>query len=777
MPATTLSHYQLGGLLGAGGMGAVYHALDTDLGRPVAIKLLRPEFAQVADRRERFLREARAAAALSHPNICTIHEIGQAGDDLFIVMQYLQGRTLAAEIAAGPLEPRRVRAIGEQLAEALSVAHRHGVVHRDLKPSNIMIDEHDAVKVLDFGLASIRDDRAAGGAVSTATRSPLTQPGQALGTVGYMAPELIRGEPAGPAVDVFALGVTLYEAATAVHPFLRGGSIQTLAAVLDEQPSSVRARNPAFPAGLDDVILTCLAKRAEYRYADGSAVRTALQESRSDVVAAHPFTPPRSVAVLPFANVTADPADDYLADGLTTEIITRLSKLKGLLVISRSATQRFRNQDMDARQIGRELNVQTVLEGDVARQGNRCRVSVELMNVNEGFCLWADKYEFVPDDLFHVQAQVSNRIARALRRRFPAAEIAPRQTPASANIEAYQRYLQGKWFYYRFNDRDNLMAIDAFRRAIAVDARYAPAHAALASACMARIEREWDSDTEQWLAVAREACERAITLDPWLSEAYSARALIALRHQQTAEAEADLRRAVAINANDDIAHSMLGRIFFERGDLLAAARAYRRALRISPDYVWCWNDLAWVHWLLGREADTERALRRALAINPVDEIARVGVATAHYFRGELDLAIDVARRAGEINPHHPFPGPVLAVALAKRGRSADAEALCDRILDGRPDDFLASAALAVVFAITGNAGRLARANDRALAIVAPRAPLNLNVAVHFAFLGFPQLARRWLQKAAGEGVRCTDVFKHNPLLHSFASEMAAANSR
>jgi tetratricopeptide (TPR) repeat protein len=293
---------------------------------------------------------------------------------------------------------------------------------------------------------------------------------------------------------------------------------------------------------------------------------------------------------------------------------------------------------------------------------------------------------------------------------------------------------------------------------------------------MARVERQWDDQAETWVAEASEASERAVSADPWLSEAYSARALVALRHQQPGEAEADLRRAVAINPNDDIAHSMLGRLLFERGDLLLAARAYRRALRISPDYVWCWNDLAWVNWLLARPAETERNLKRVLAINPLDEIARVGIATAHYFRGEYDRAVAVARRAIEINPHHPFPRPVLAVSLARGGNPQEAEAALQEILAARPDDFLASAALGVVFAIAGDTVAMERADERALSIPAPRAPLNLNVAVHFAFLGHPAPARRWLQKAAREGVRQGDVLKHNPLLQPFASGLLETES-
>lgn len=769
MVGAAFSHYRITGQLGAGGMGTVYHAVDTDLGRPVAIKFLRPEFALQPDRQERFLQEARAAAALTHPNICTIHEVGRMEDELFIVMQLVNGRTLAESIASKRLEPDGVLKIALQLAEALGEAHSRGIVHRDLKPSNIMVNPDLGVTVLDFGLAAILNEQVRLADISTATNHPLTEPGCVAGTIGYMAPEQIRGDPPGPATDVFSLGATLYESATGCNPFRRASTVQTLAAVLDDDPPLVSSCVPGFPEHLDRIILKCLEKRSELRYQDGNALATALREPAVVCRGPRKSARHRSLAVLPFASLPGDPVDEYLSKGLPTEIITKLARLNRVLVISPSTSERYRDSPLDACQIGRQLDVETVLEGGISRRGDRFRITVQLLEVETRYCVWADKYDFTVEDLFHIQEVVASRVARALRTKFPGA-VTPVAAARNGNGEAHRLYLQGKMLFYRFNSTDNLLAIEAFRRALTIDASYAAAQAGLASACMARLEREWEADEGRWISEALKASEQALAQDAWISEAYSARGLVFLRQQRLAEAETEFRRALAINPNDDVAHSMLGRICFERGDLQLAARAYKRALKISPDYVWCWNDLAWVQWLLGRYDETERSLLRVLRINPVDEIARVGIATGHYFRGELDAAIAAAQQSVEINPNHPFTRPVLAVALARRGRAAEAVALCRLILAERPQDFLASAALGVVYAIADNAGKLRSANDHALSIAAPRAPLNLNVAVHYAFLNRDDYARLWLAKAEREGLRADVVLKHNPLLRQFAPE-------
>jgi TolB-like protein/tetratricopeptide (TPR) repeat protein len=539
--------------------------------------------------------------------------------------------------------------------------------------------------------------------------------------------------------------------------------VQTIAAVLSEIPAPVRSIVPGFPGDLDAVVSRCLEKREAQRFENGEALDLALRAPHGHLTARPGH---RSIAVVPFEDIEG--SGGHLSKGLTAEIITRLSRLKGLLVISLTAAERYRQSTKDALQIGRELSVETVLSGTITRQHERYRIAVQLLEVVTGFGLWAHAYDVHEDDLFTIQEQVSHRVARALRRRLPArqAEAAGGEGVPAA---AYRLHLRGKALFHRFNSTDNLLAIEAFRRALAIDNTYAAAHAGLASACMARIDREWETDEDRWVSEAQQACERALAADPMISEAYSARGLVFLRRQQVAEAETEFRRALAINPNDDIAHCMRGRILFERGDLLPALRAYRHALRISPDYVWCWNDLAWVQWLLGRFPETEKSLGKALSINPMDEIARIGVATGQYFLGQWRQAIATAERSLEINPRHPFIRPVLSVALARDGQFARAESLCRTALEANPRDFFMNAASALVYAIGGDAAKLRAANDQALSIPAPRTPLNLNIAVHYAFLDQPALASAWVEKADREGMRTTVAITRNPFLRSSAA--------
>ena len=747
-------------------MGAVYRGVDTQLGRPVAIKFLRPEFAAEPARRDRFLREARAAAAITHPNVCTIYEVDQVDDEMYLVMQLISGKTLSHELSAGPLEPGRVLAIARQLADALATAHASGVVHGDLKPSNIMLRNHDEVTVLDFGLASVLFDCREQGDISTMSDGLAASPPVTSGTLGYMAPELIRGASMSPSSDVFALGVTLYETATGRCPFRGADAFRTIAATLDTEPPSLQSVIPGFPPWLDECLLRCLNKSPEHRFPDGRVLADALQGRPASPggSAAVPRRAYRSLAILPTVPQEGGALDGYVGEAIASELITKLASLKHVLVTSRSATVQFSATSQPPRDVGRELGVEAILEVSTVKHEAGYRIDARLLDVDTGYYVWADRSEGAADELLMLQDKVAGRVARALRARF-LREPASDRPKRDVATEAYRYYLKARALHYRFNEQDNLLAIDGFRRALAVDPGFAKAHAGVASAYLARMERGWDQDDIKWTEEALEACDRAVAIDPWLSEAYSARGSLRLRQGHRVDAEADFTRALAINPNDETAHGMLGLVRFERGDLDGAARSYRRALRIRPGHVWCWNDLGWVMWLAGDFAETERALAKVLTINPADEVARVGVATGHYFRGELAEAEAVARASIDINPNHPFPRPVLAVAIARQGRVEEAKAICADVLRQRPADFLTRAALSVVHAIAGDEENLRRASAAALAVPALRVPLNVNVAVHFAFLGRDDCVGPWLDKARKEGMDTSALLRSNPLLN------------
>jgi tetratricopeptide (TPR) repeat protein len=376
-----------------------------------------------------------------------------------------------------------------------------------------------------------------------------------------------------------------------------------------------------------------------------------------------------------------------------------------------------------------------------------------------------------------VQDRVARRIARALSLHFAAGEADALTDAPPANIAAYQAYLQGKRFYYRFNNADNLIAVDAFRQAVALDPRFARAHAALAMALVARVERGWEADRAKWVEGALESSAAAIALNPNLSEAYSARALIEFFGKQLDLAEADVRRALALNPNDDIAHNLLGRVHLQRGELLHAVHAFRQALRISPDYVWCLNDLSWTDWLLGRYRQVDQLLGRVLKISPLDESAHVGLAVQAYLRNNPRLAIGEIEKALQGNAVHPWARPIIAMALARDGRFEQALKTAHEGIDVAPDDVLTYCALGMVHAEQGDEAGLEHAQARGLAVSPFYNPLMLSVAVHYAFLGRDDAARAWLRKAFAEGIRSRVVLRFNPFLRRFAEEFNDEGNR
>jgi non-specific serine/threonine protein kinase len=769
MLGKTLSHYAVVEKLGQGGMGVVYRAYDMKLERQVALKVLPPAVADNPDARHRLVREARAIAKLHHPNICVVHEIDEVDGGLFIVMELVEGRTLREELARGPFEPRRVVDVARQIATGLDRAHRSGVIHRDIKPSNIMIAADGMVKVLDFGLAQFIREVTSDTTTTDPKVAEISGTPAVAGTVGYMSPEQLRREPLDARTDIFSLGVTLYEISGQQHPFARGSDLGTLAAVLAEDPPSLTTRVPTFPQALDALICRCLRKSRDERYESAQTLLADLKlvELGSGQSAAVGVRRP-SLAVLPFASLAPPSAEDYFIDGVTNEIVSRLAKLKTLLVISRTSTMKYRGSRQDVREIGRELGVSTILEGTVARHQNRCRVTARLVRVGDGFHIWTDSYDFALGDFFAVQDRVARRIARALSLHFSTAEVDALTDTPPASIAAYQAYLQGKHFYYRFNNADNLIAVEAFRKAVGLDANFARAHAALAMALVARVERGWEPDRAKWVHDALESSSAAIRLNPNVSEAYSARALIEFFGKQLDQSEADVRRALSLNPNDDIAHNLLGRVHLQRGELLQAVRAFRQALRISPDYVWCLNDLSWTNWLLGRYRQVDRLLAHVVTISPLDESAHVGLAVQAYLRGDTRIALGETEKALQSNPAHPWARPVMAMSLAREGHFEEALRIAREGIDVASDDVLAYAALGMVHAERGDEAGLQQAQAHGLAVSPFYNPMMLSVAVHYAFLGRDDEARAWLHKGFTEGLRSRVVLQFNPFLRRFA---------
>ena len=425
MIGRTISHYRILDKLGGGGMGVVYKAEDTDLGRFVALKFLSEEIASDAQALERLRREACATAALNHPNVCTIYEMNSSDDQFFIAMEYLEGMTLRRRITPEPLDIESLLWFGIEIASGVAAAHLKGVVHRDINPANIFLTTSGQVKILDFGLAKVCTGRTPSGNTATLVSREidpefLTGPGVALGTLPYMSPEQLRGRCVDHRTDIFSMGAVLYEMATGRRPFLGETSMELGSSILRDAPKPMTELRPEVPPGLQRIVDRCLSKQPTERYASAQELRDAVellrrQMSSGSAGARHDVIGEASIAVLPFTNMSADPENDFFADGLTEEIVNALTKFEELRVAARRSTIAFKGKHVDLHVVGEQLNVKNVLEGSVHRSANRIRIYAQLINVSDGYHLWSERYDREFRDVFEVQDDISRAIANRLK--------------------------------------------------------------------------------------------------------------------------------------------------------------------------------------------------------------------------------------------------------------------------------------------------------------------------------------------------------------------------
>ncbi len=662
-----LGHYLVRERLGSGGMGEVYLAEDGRLERSVALKLLPPEMAKDEERRERFRREAKAVASLNHPNIVTIHSVEEAEGELFLILELVEGASLRERIARGPLPAGEVVAIGAQIGEALARAHAAGILHRDLKPENVMVTGDGRVKLLDFGLAKFLASRADPAA---ATLSRETAAGRMLGTAGYMAPEQALGKELDARADLFALGVLLYEMATGKNPF-RG---ETLAAfvesLLHEVPASPRAANPGLPASLVRVIDRALQKTPEHRHA---SARDLVAELKGAEPAAAPASKRSSIAVLPFADLSRERDQEYFCQGLAEELINSIGANGGLRVVARTSAFSIQAQGLDIPEIGRRLQVDTLLEGSVRRAGRRLRVTTQLVDARDGYQIWSKRFESELDDVFAVQDQIAETVAAQLR-----AELLPTRTPSGArharSAEAYDAYLRGLFAMNRWTEESVERAIACFEDAIRHDPEYALAHAALAECLVWFYSGIGTRPARETIPRAREAARRAIELGPGLPEGHKVAALIAMSH--------DWDRAAA-----------------ERGFALALERNPGAAdLRV-------WN--GWRLALLeGRYEAALAELAIAEGLDPLDLKVKTQIGYVHYFLRDFPRALAQFRSVLQIDPRFAFGYYALGDVHAQQGRHAEAtSALAESVrLGGSSANHLA-----ILAHVHGLAGQLEEA--------------------------------------------------------------------
>jgi serine/threonine protein kinase/Flp pilus assembly protein TadD len=803
-----INHYKIVSAIGAGGMGEVCLAEDTRLERKVALKFLPAHLTEDERYLRRFEQEARAVAALSHPNVCMIHEVIKTEDGRHcIVMEYVDGTTVSDRIKERPTDVREAIEIAIQVASALSAAHSAGIVHRDIKLENIMLRRDGYVKILDFGLAKLTDQKGSLVDPDAATRMLHTSPGVVMGTVYYMSPEQARGLPVDARTDIWSLGVVLYEMVSGSHPFTGATPTDVIISIVERQPTPLTQCVPEAPARLEEIVQQALAKERQQRYQTADDLlrdlkvlsrelefqsemgqikeliplrpaaltnRQQLTTSRilpfkwksswtlvlSAIVAgliitaligvralrrSEPQAPSseiRSLAVLPMANLSGDPAQDYFADGMTETLIEGLAKVSALRVMPRSSVLQYKNAPKPVSEIARELNVDAVIEGSVQRESDRVKINVQLIQASTDRHLWTKTYDRELRDVFALQNEVAKAVTQAVQIKLTQQEQTRLAGSRQIDPVAYDYFLRGKYYLGRQTKSDNQTAIEMFDKAVAADPDFAAAQAELAQACVWRLflfaPEERKLEEKAFVAV-----RKALSLDPDLAEAHLAQ----------------------------------GRLLWTPSNHFPhdkAIQEYRQALELNPSLDEARHQLAVVYAHIGLLDEALQELEKAIAINPSNTLARYRVGEVLLFQGKYEESLAALRNVPrESNP--ALIGHQMAYALFCLGKKEEASATLVQFLKDYPEDnrgLLTS--LEAVLAASDKQERRAEEKIK-LAIEKGKGFGHFHhtmyfIGVAYALMNKPDQAFKWLEQAAEEGFPCYPLFEHDANLNSLRQD-------
>ena len=699
---TVVSHYKIIEKIGAGGMGEVYLAEDTKLKRQVALKFLPQHLAVNDDTKTRFKREAQAAAKLKHPNIVTIYEVSEFQGRPFFAMEHIEGQSLRDLIKGKELTSHHVINLAIQICEGLSKAHQAGITHRDIKPSNIVIDADGRPKLLDFGLAVVMG------------AEKLTKTGSTLGTVGYMSPEQARGQKMDHRSDLFSLGVVIYEMFTGRRPFKGEDEAATLHAVTHDTPQPLARYCSDATDDLQRVVFKLLEKDSGLRYQSAAGLISDLKKLKKEYESGPSMAKRKpSIAVLPFTNLSADKEQEYFCDGMAEEIINALTHVEGLRVVARTSCFAFKGKQIDIREIGQKLNVETVLEGSVRKSSNRLRITGQLVNVADGYHIWSERYDREMEDVFAIQDEISLEIVDKLKLKLLGGEKARIVKRHTEDLDAYNLYLKGRYFWNKRTEGGLKKGIEYFEQAIDKDPGYALAHAGLADSysllCSYHILPPKES-----IPRARTAATRAMELDDTLAEAY-----------------------------ESLAHV---RILYD-WSWSNAKREFRRAVELNPGYATAHQRYALLLTVIGQLDQAIAETRRAQELDPLSLIINTDVGLAFYIARQYDQAIEQYRNVLVMDPNFSVAHFALGLAYEQNEIYEEAIAELRKAISLSGGITVMIGALGYSYAVSGRRDKAKKVLEELRELSQRRYVSPYSIATIYVGLGDKDQAFEWLQKA------------------------------
>ncbi len=733
---TQLGPYKILAPLGAGGMGQVYRARDLRLDREVAIKVLPEHFAQDPERLARFEREAKAVAALTHPNVLVLHDFGADQGVPYAVTELLDGQTLRQCVASAAIPWRKAVEIGLAVADGLAAAHGKRIIHRDLKPENIFLTSDGQVKILDFGLARTeplppaRPDGPETQSYTPEAHTPgETQPGTVMGTVGYMSPEQVRGRPADARSDLFCLGCVLYEMVTGDRLFGRDTAADTMAAILREEPPDLAASGKSVPPEVERVIRHCLRKDPKQRF---QSARDLASELKAIYSAGPPDWPGQaataptaaqgvlqldaiekrearvertiqerwenSIAVLPFTDLSPQKDQEYFCDGMAEELMNALTHIRDLRVVARTSAFAFKGKDEDVREIGKKLSVDKVLEGSVRKAGNRLRITAQLINVEDGYHLWSQKYDRDLEDVFAIQDEISLAIVESLKLELLAGEKTALLKRRTDDPEAYNLYLKGLYFTAKTNREALQKSLECFREALDRDPALASAHAgvAIVYSDMSTLDL---APPQEMMPKAKAAIQKALQLDENLAEAHALAAKIAFYYEWDWDAaERSFNRTFALNPGHSRAHAWNGWFCVAMNRFDEAIRHIKLAQNVDPLVPLFYAMSVGIHVAAGKLDEAIDEFRKATELDPSIGLAYFHAGWAYMHKGALDTAVSMFSKCKELGVSPGWAETMFALIHTERGEKEKARQILDELVELKKQTYASSFCIALGWA-------------------------------------------------------------------------------